>query len=457
MQQRRVSAWLLVAACIVLLARPNRAEAYPTYSENKDATYCAACHGDFRAGGYLSSHDGTAWGTSLMSGHNTMVSSNCGVCHTSPSKFPVYINSSDGGGSGLSTAGCLGCHGREADAGHGVSDGRGAGLRQHHDRNGITVCRGCHADANTAMPAYTPVSESVEPFNYFTPDSSHPYKPTDACDANGTESIYGATGLDNDGNGLYDGADPACSTTTTTLYVSTTTTLGGTTTTTLGSSTTTTLGGTTTTTWGSSTTTTLGGSTTTTLVGITTTTLSHGTTTTTLPDMDGDGIPDVYDPCNNSGAHDITIKPKVIVKKIDAVPDNDGLLVKGEFVSAAPLSDITGERLRVVGLRNDLTTAFDIPIYGDVYADAKKILFKDKTGSNGGIIKLQLKDRSKKAPNQVKVLVKGKNGTYPFAIGDEPIRVTVVIGDGLAGECGETAFGPGACAFNGSGKTLKCR
>jgi hypothetical protein len=241
MQQQRVCGWLLVAACIVLLSQPNRVEAYPTYSQAGDATYCAACHGDFRAGGYASSHDGTAWGTSLMSGHSAMVSSDCGACHTSPGKFPVYINSSDGGGSGLSTAGCLGCHGREADAGHGVSDGRGAGLRQHHDRNGITVCRGCHADANTATPAYTPVSESTEPFNYFTPDSSHPSKPTDACDANGTESVYGATGLDNDGNGLYDGADPACSTTTTTLGVSTTTTLGGTTTTTVGSSTTTTL------------------------------------------------------------------------------------------------------------------------------------------------------------------------------------------------------------------------
>ena len=41
--------------------------------------------------------------------------------------------------------------------------------------------------------------------------------------------------------------------------------------------------------------------------------------------------------------------------------------------------------------------------------------------------------------------------------GSEPIRVIVVIGDGSAGECGETAFGAGACEFNGAGNTLKCR
>jgi hypothetical protein len=63
----------------------------------------------------------------------------------------------------------------------------------------------CHIKAN-----YTPVGENVPPVNYFTPDAAHPAKPTDPCNANNSESKYGSTGLDNDGNSLYDLADPAC-------------------------------------------------------------------------------------------------------------------------------------------------------------------------------------------------------------------------------------------------------
>jgi len=344
----------------------------------------------------------------------------------------------------------VGCHGRAADAGHGAADGRGVGLRQHHDRSGVTVCRGCHADANTVTPTYTPVAERLEPFNYFTPDASHPSKPTDSCDADGTESRYGTTGLDNDGNGLYDGADPACAATTTTTTLGGDTTTTTTTTLSAGTTTTTTLGG-------GTTTTTMGGGTTTT----TTTLRADTTTTTTMPDADidadGDGTPDADDPCNNSGARDITIKPKVMLKHLDAVANDDGLLVKGEFIAATPFVNLGTSDLRVIGYRSDGSLSFDMPISGAVTKDEKKIAFRDDTGAINGITKFQVQNRSSKAPNQVKVLVKGKNGSYPFAPGDAPIRVIVVIGDGSIGDCGETAFSAAQCEFNGAGNAMKCR
>jgi hypothetical protein len=215
MDTLRVFAGRLLIASIVLVAQTTRVDAYSQYSQNRDATNCGACHGDFNSGSYVSSHDGVAWGTHLMAGHNAMMSSDCSACHQSSGRFPVLTNSSAGGVLGFSTSGCVGCHGRGGDAGHGAADGRGAGLRQHHDRSGIHACRTCHADANTTTPTYTPVAESAMPFNYFTPDANHVNKPTDSCDANGTESRHGTTGLDNDGNGLYDSADPACSIVTT--------------------------------------------------------------------------------------------------------------------------------------------------------------------------------------------------------------------------------------------------
>jgi cytochrome c553 len=144
-----------------------------------------------------------------MSGHEKWVSYECLACHQSvPASLPVSLDTSAGAG-GFSPKGCVGCHGREQDAGHdSISAGRGAGLRQHHFR-ALGVCADCHRDANPAN--YVPVVENIAPVNYFTPDTANPNKPTDPCNANGLESVVpGALGLDNDGNGLYDLDDPAC-------------------------------------------------------------------------------------------------------------------------------------------------------------------------------------------------------------------------------------------------------
>jgi hypothetical protein len=112
------------------------------------------------------------------------------------------------GGVGFPAIGCAGCHGRaEPGAGGAV---KGSGLRQHHDRNGITECRTCHTDANPA--SFTPAGENVSPPYYFTPDAAHPNKPTNSCNANGSESSAAPPlGLDNDGDNIYDSSDPDCS------------------------------------------------------------------------------------------------------------------------------------------------------------------------------------------------------------------------------------------------------
>jgi hypothetical protein len=92
----------------------------------------------------------------------------------------------------------------------GANSGYGAGLRQHHFRSGVTVCVDCHDDADPAT--YTTVAESAAPPYYFTPDPSHPNKPTDPCNPGGVgENVTaGPDALDNDGNLLYDGTDSAC-------------------------------------------------------------------------------------------------------------------------------------------------------------------------------------------------------------------------------------------------------
>jgi len=137
-----------------------------------------------------------------------MLSGDCNACHYGTGRTPVYLGMSTGG-TGLTNLGCVGCHGRGEDN-NGTAT-IGAGLRQHHFRAGETVCLDCHDDADPG--SYTPAAENVPPPYYFTPDSARPNKPTNSCNQSGKENFAGsAQGLDNDGNGLYDGNDPACQT-----------------------------------------------------------------------------------------------------------------------------------------------------------------------------------------------------------------------------------------------------
>jgi hypothetical protein len=217
--RKRGRSWLgalfmLVTAGTLLAWAPDAA-AFSQYSEAGDATNCRACHGNFRANGYVSLKDGTPWNDDMHDGHRRdMLDGDCDTCHQASGRFPVILNNS-AGGTGLPAIACVGCHGRaedDASAGSGNPEpagrGTGAGLRQQHWVGGVTVCSDCHADADPT--SYTPVAENVPPPYYFTPDTAHPFKPTDACDANGTESVFGTLGLDNDGNGFIDGADVAC-------------------------------------------------------------------------------------------------------------------------------------------------------------------------------------------------------------------------------------------------------
>jgi len=182
-----------------------------------DYSGCGDCHGDFRATTYLSQVDGSSLGNLHNLHRTTMLSGDCDVCHRSGTTNPPVNIASSAGGTGLQAISCMGCHGRSQDAGHdSESAGLGAGLRQHHTRAGVSDCQGCHSDANPAN--YTPVGENVKPPYYANPGTGHPNMPTDSCNANptstGKETFAGSPiGLDNDGNDLYDVADPACAST----------------------------------------------------------------------------------------------------------------------------------------------------------------------------------------------------------------------------------------------------
>jgi hypothetical protein len=196
------SALFAVIASVLALCASD-VMAFSTYTD------CATCHGSFLANGYVSLGDGQSWDTSLMTGHNSAwLSFDCDTCHTSGGFSPVWIDSSDGGNN-LPPISCMGCHGREQDVGNdSISPGRGAGLRQHHWNAGVISCADCHFDADPGN--YTPVGEDFLPVYYADPDTSTT-PPDDPCnpEPDFMEDLLGmaASGLDNDGDGLYDEVD----------------------------------------------------------------------------------------------------------------------------------------------------------------------------------------------------------------------------------------------------------
>jgi len=175
----RVTAGICGALVAVLCA--TSAFAYPTWSVDPatDTGNCAGCHGQFGyvRKKYVSLHDGTVWTGDLMTGHGSSMMVGCLECHQMEGDQPHIAR-------------CTGCHGREEDA---ATTQKGAGLRERHRTSGIDQCDLCHGSGEAA------VGENVIPANMAR-------KGIDPCN----DAQFGPEGLDNDGDGLYDGADPDC-------------------------------------------------------------------------------------------------------------------------------------------------------------------------------------------------------------------------------------------------------
>lgn len=193
----------LAGATFLLIFFCNPAEASPTFED------CTECHSSFTEGSYSSLHDAVDWGQDLMSGHEALVD-NCDACHRSKRNDPVYLNYSV---DSTLSKGCVGCHGRDEDVngsctgmvgemgGLELECGSGAGLRAIHELNvEAGTCSSCHSGDPV------PVGEQVAPAFY----GQTGVVMQDACDGDGTESYFGTTGLDNDGDGQRDGIDSDC-------------------------------------------------------------------------------------------------------------------------------------------------------------------------------------------------------------------------------------------------------
>jgi hypothetical protein len=157
------------------------------------------------------------------------VTGNCNLCHTGSGRDNPLTMWSTGDG-----LGCAGCHGKDYGetteqnyrgfSTQGKQKNSAWGLRRHHAQNGITVCADCHSDGATSPPTAddgTPWPEDMivdDPGNgtgpthyYDRADVNFGGSSVDPCTNEDSGNDADSQGLDNDGDDLYDAADPDCS------------------------------------------------------------------------------------------------------------------------------------------------------------------------------------------------------------------------------------------------------
>ena len=178
---RTVKTPAVICALLLALLGLSSAYAYQTWSDDPltDTGNCATCHGKYGFVGtkYVSLHDATTWTGDLMTGHGSTTMTGCMECHLVEGDQPSIVR-------------CTGCHGREEDGG--IMQ-KGVGLRQRHRLKEVTECEMCHGASEVT------VGENVVPATMII-------KGIDPCN----DAQFGSDGLDNDGDGLYDSADPDC-------------------------------------------------------------------------------------------------------------------------------------------------------------------------------------------------------------------------------------------------------
>jgi len=208
--KRNLVVLLSLAAFVALLMWSPDTLAYDRYYNSSGTGNCSTCHGSFTGATSPMGSEFPSDNKHRMHNGSSSMNAECDLCHTSGDGRNPWIGSSDGttNNTGL---GCSGCHGRLEDAGNdSVSDGLGAGLRQHHYNAGTTTCAACHTDSNPAN--YTAVGEDIRPPYYGTADTnvSMPCNAVAESNVNENWTIGDFLGSDNDGDGLYDASDPDC-------------------------------------------------------------------------------------------------------------------------------------------------------------------------------------------------------------------------------------------------------
>ncbi len=197
-------------------------------------------------------------------------------------------------------------------------------------------------------------------------------------------------------------------------------------------------------------------------------------------DSDADGLGQACDPCTNiAGGQYVATKTSLIMNKVgtDPHPGNDTLIIKTSFSlprgTDFSLLDPLSRGARLLIRSADGAARVDVSLppgqltrgrHGQGWQrsnSGKTWTYLNKNRERvGGIAKLAIKNLRKRSAEVVKILVRGKHGSYAVTADDMPIQATVTLGDqrsAAQGHCGETRFSPAQCSFTHNSRSLECR
>jgi hypothetical protein len=183
-------------------------------------------------------------------------------------------------------------------------------------------------------------------------------------------------------------------------------------------------------------------------------------------DGDNDGLGDACDPCTNGVP---ILRSKLKLGRQHTPPGDDKLKFAGELTLPTPYNpplNPPGNGVRLLIDDANGQPLLDVTIPGGVYdagtgtgwrLSSSAWRFQSRTGVLG-IVKVQLKP-SVSTQGLIKFSVGGKNGAYVVPGNGLPLRATLVLDPPTAttGQCGEIAYAPERCVFNGSGTAVSCR
>lgn len=203
----------IIVPVLLLLLSGSMSSGYPTYHDpNLDGQgYCAQCHPGFIGGKNDTLH-------ALHTGGSDPVTGECGLCHVQQGDLPVTMYSAVG-------LGCMGCHGRDYGQtivgnyeGHTIAGNpknSGVGLRKRHNAMLGNMCAGCHPSDPEPYPenVINPGLGNTVHYYLLLDSKGNPVatlgdEPLDPSSNEDSGNDADTTGLDNDGDFLWDMNDP---------------------------------------------------------------------------------------------------------------------------------------------------------------------------------------------------------------------------------------------------------
>ena len=165
--------------------------------------------------------------------------------------------------------------------------------------------------------------------------------------------------------------------------------------------------------------------------------------------------------------------PRLRIGGLDSPPGDDRLAFRGALALPAPITPpldpvATGVRFLVRTRAGGVVVDADIaPGRFDPRARVgwkvdrrvrpRRWTHVDRSASPaGGIVRLQIRDRSSRTPGLVGLVLRARKGSYPVSSTDPSLDAEVVLNP-TQGQCGRAVFLAPSCRFSSRASVLECR